>query len=276
MEKWIGPLLTDVSPPEKAKFKSPLVLIHGLWSGSWCWRQWTTHFSNLGWECWAINFRGRFEERSLEVLERLSFQECLEDLKRVIRAASSPPVLLAHSLGGLIAQKAAEQEEVSALILLSGLPPGEIKTAKPRALRLLGLKYWPLVHLRRPFRLEEKDFRRSWIASTPEGQQPDILGRMVPESAHLIAEFLHCRVAVDPQAIRCPILVIVGGDDRVISVAAVREMAKRLRADLREYPGHGHWMMEEDEGERVVREIHRWMVQRLGEEILLAEFSEHP
>jgi len=274
MEKWIGGLLADVSPPEKSKFKSPLVLVHGLWSGSWCWRRWATHFSNLGWECWAVNFRGRVEERPLEVLERLSFQQCVEDLKRVIRAASSPPLLLAHSLGGLMAQKAAEEEKLSALILLSSLPAREIKIVKPRALRLLRLKYLPLVWLRRPFRLDEGDFRRGWVASAPEGEQLDILRRMVPESSHLVAEFFNCRVALDPQAIRCPVLVIAGSDDRVIPAVALRAMAERLHADLKEYPGHGHWIMEEEEGERIVREIHRWVVQRLGEEILLAEFSQ--
>jgi hypothetical protein len=34
-------------------------------------------------------------------------------------------------------------------------------------------------------------------------------------------------------------------------------------------------MMEEDEGERIVRDSHRWMVQKLGEKILLDEISGH-
>ncbi|MCH8055912.1 MAG: alpha/beta hydrolase [Deltaproteobacteria bacterium] len=271
MEKWIGNLLVDASPPEKPKFKSPLVLIHGLWSGSWCWHRWATHFSNLGWECWAVNFRGRVEEKALEVLERLSFQDCMEDLKRVIRAASFPPVLVAHSLGGLIAQKAAEGEKLSALILLSSLPPREIKVVTPHALRLLRLKYLPLLFLRRPFCLQEKDFRRSWLASLPESDHPDILKRMVSESSHLIGEFFNRCVEVDPGRIRCPVLAVGGGEDGVVPMASLREMAQRLGADLKEYPNHGHWMMEEQGGERIVRDIHRWVVQRLGEEILLPE-----
>lgn len=274
MEKWIGDLLTDASPPERPKFKSPLVLIHSLWSGSWCWHPWATHLSNLGWECWAVNFRGRVGERPLEVLERLSFQDCLEDLKRVIRVASFPPVLVAHGMGGLIAQKAAEEEEVSALILLSSLPPKGIKIVTPQALRLLRLKYMPLILLRRPFRLEEKDFRRSWLASLPESKHADILKRMVPESGHLISEFFNRRAEVDPRRIRFPVLVVGGSEDRVVPVASLREMAQRLGGDLKEYPDHGHWMMEEEGGEKIVRDIHRWIVQRLGEEILLAEFSE--
>ena len=56
----------------------------------------------------------------------------------------------------------------------------------------------------------------------------------------------------------------------------MREMARWLGGDIKEYPDHGHWMMGEDSGEEIVRDIHRWVVQRLGEEILLADLSEHP
>ena len=43
---------------------------------------------------------------------------------------------------------------------------------------------------------------------------------------------------------------------------------------LKVYPGHGHWPLGESEGETIVRDIHRWLVQKLGDEILLAEFPE--
>jgi pimeloyl-ACP methyl ester carboxylesterase len=271
MEKWIGNLLVDASPPEKPKFKSPLILIHGPWVGSRCWRPWDTHFANLGWECWAINLRGRFGERALELLKRLTFEDCLGDLKRVIRASPFPPVLLAHSLGALVAQKAAEKEEVSALVLLSGLPPCEIKMAVPRARRLLRLKYAPLLFLRRPFCIEESDFRRSWLHSVPESQHREILQSLVPESSYLVSDFFDRRIGVNADSIRCPVLVVGGREDRVVPVESQREMARWLGADLREYPDRGHWIMAEEGGEQIVREIHRWVVKKLGEEILLAE-----
>ena len=272
MEMRIGDLLADASPPEKPKFKSPLVLVHGLWSGSWCWHPWDTHFSNLGWECWAVNFRGRVEEGADRIRKHLNFETCVEDLKRVVRNAAFPPVLVAHNLGGLVAQKAAEEEQLSALVLLSSLPPKEIQTATPRSLRLLRLKYAPLIFLRRPFRLEERDFRRIWLASVPEGQHADILRRMVPESSYLVREFFDRRVEVHPERIHCPVLVVGGEQDRVVPIASLCEMARWLGGDLTAYPRHGHWMMGEGEGETIVRDIHRWVVQKLGDEILLAEF----
>ena len=220
-----------------------------------------------------MNFRGRFEEKSFEALKRLSLDDCLDDLKQVIRSAPFPPVLLAHGLGGVIAQKAAEEEGVSALILLSALPPREIMATLPRALKLLRLKYSPLLFLRRPFRIEEKDFRENWLASLPASQHLEALNCLVADSSHLIGEFFDSGVRLDPNSIRCPVLVVGGREDRVAPVASLRELAKRLGADFREHANHGHWMMGEGGGEEIVREIHRWIVKKSGEEILLGEIE---
>lgn len=269
MEKRIGELLADASPPERLKFKPPLVLIHGLWTGSWCWREWATHFSNLGWDCLAVNFRGRAGERNDEVLKKLTFEQCVRDLKAASRAFSFPPIFLAHCSGGLAALKALEGEKLSALILVSSLPPAQIKMVTPQAIRLLRLKYLPLTFLGRPFRLEAADFRRTWLASLAEADRADAINAMVPDSSRLISAYLKRRIEIDSTRISCPILVVGGGEDSVAPAASLREMAQWLGADFKEYPSHGHWMMEEGEGEKIVREIHRWLVQRLGEEILV-------
>ena len=271
METWIGDLLVDVSPPEKPKFKSPLIFVHGPWTTSRCWKPWDTHFCNLGWECWALNLRGRFEDKPLEVLKRLTFQDCVRDIKQVIRAAPYPPILLAHSLGGLLAQEIAAAEKISALILLSSLPPRDIQPELPPALRRLRLKYAALLFLRRPFRIEEKDFRQNWLHSAPEDKQPELFQALVPESPHLTRDFFDRNLATPPASIRCPVLVVAGGEDRVAPAAAQRELAERLGGEIQEYPERGHWMMGEAVGQSVVRDVHRWIVTKLGEEILLPE-----
>jgi len=67
---------------------------------------------------------------------------------------------------------------------------------------------------------------------------------------------------------------VVGGEqDQAVPIASLRQMAQWLGGDFKEYPRHGHWMLGESGGEIIVRDIHRWVVQRLGEKILLAEFS---
>ncbi len=273
MEMWIGDLLADASPPEKAKFKAPVVLVHGLWSGGWCWQKWATHFCNLGWECWAINFRGRFEERPGPILRQLDFAACVEDVRRILRSSPFPPVVVAHSLGGLVAQKAAEAETISALVLLSCPSPRQLQPVAPRPLRLLRLKYSLLMALGRPFRLEEKDFRRLWFSALPEAEQADLSRRMIPESGYLIRDFFERGIEVRFDRVGCPVLVMGGSEDPVVPVSGLQDLGRSLGGDLQVYPGHGHWILGESGGQAIVRDIHRWVVRKLGGKILLAELA---
>jgi pimeloyl-ACP methyl ester carboxylesterase len=271
MEMWIGGLLADVSPPEKPKFRAPLLLLHGPWSGSWCWQSWATHFCNLGWECWAINFRGRFEERPLRVLRQVNFAACVEDLSRAIRSAPFPPVVAGHSLGALVALKAAEEEKLSALVLLSSPAPKQLRAPLPKPVRLLRLKYALLIWLRRPFRLAKKDSHRFWFGAIAPAEQAKLCRRMVAESSYLIRDFFERDIEFRFDRVRCPILALGGSEDPLSPAADLRELARALRADCRVCPGRGHWLLGDAESEEIVRDVHRWVVQKLGEQILLAE-----
>jgi len=172
-----------------------------------------------------------------------------------------------------MALKAAEDESLSALILLS--PPflGSEPKSVGRALQLLRLKYVLLVFLRCPIRIKEEDFARYWLASLPKDRHGEVLRSLVPESSYLVERLFRPDVPLDPALVRCPVLVMGGSEDRVVPVESLRQRARWAGAEFKEYVGHGHWMMEEEGWEDVVNDVHRWLVQGLGEEILLAEFS---
>jgi pimeloyl-ACP methyl ester carboxylesterase len=97
---------------------------------------------------------------------------------------------------------------------------------------------------------------------------------MIPDSSHLIKEFFSRRVEVNLARSRSPAIIIAASQDRVVSVSSLRGMAQRLGADFKEYSEHGHWIIGEEGGQEIVRDIHRWVVQKLGEEILLAESTQ--
>ncbi|HTM09909.1 MAG TPA: alpha/beta fold hydrolase [Verrucomicrobiae bacterium] len=266
MEKRSSQLSMDLYSPERDKYKAPLILIHGVWASSACWMPWATHFSNLGWECRAVNLPGRFGDNPAAELKRLSVEDCVSYSKEVIRSVPFPPVVIAHDLGALIALKALEGEKASALILLAPLTPDSVMPELPRALKLLRLKYRPLLFLRRPFRVEESDFRKLWLgAPSKDGEGAECL---VADSPALINEFFARRADIAPA--RFPTLVAAASADAVAPLAAARALAARLGAEFREYPG-GHWLIGENGGQETVRDLHRWIVQKIGGAILIEE-----
>ena len=274
MKQTVPELRIDRYPPEKPKFKSAILLVHGLWTGSWCWQTWATHFCNLGWDCWAVNLRGRSETTSAGTSMSVSvtLELIAEDLTRVTNSFSSPPIVLAHSSGALVALQAAKETTFSALVLASPLPPRNAASPRSRALRLLRLKYLPLMFLGHSFRIEEKDLRKNFLAPLAEKVQAEISRKTVAESSQLVQELLKSSVAIEPSRVRCPSLVLAGSQDQLIPSASSRALAAWLGADFREYPDQGHWMIEA-KGESIVRDIHRWLVQTLGDDVLLTELS---
>ena len=263
MENRSAPLPIDLYSPEREKYKAPIILIHGLWSAGACWMPWATHFANLGWECRAINLRGRLANNAAAEIKRLTFEDCVSDVRQVIRAAPFPPVVLAHDLGASIALEAAENK-LSALVLVAPLPP---EKELPRAVKLLRLKYRPLLFLRRPFRLEESDFRKLWLGS---GAQDDGVADCLVADAPALIDAFFARRPNTRQKIPCPTLVAAARDDRIVSPATQQTFADRLGADFREYVG-GHWLIGEPGGEETARDLHRWIVQKVGGEILLEQ-----
>jgi pimeloyl-ACP methyl ester carboxylesterase len=272
MKQLIAGLSAERYPPEKVKFKAPLLLVHGVWSGPWCWQGWATHFCNLGWDSIAIDLRRRSGRNPMRQVQNLSFTDCVQDLGEVIRSFSTPPVVLAINLGALMALKALEVSKPAALILVSPSPPENLIAAQSRPQRLLWLKYRLLLFLGRPFRIDEKDFRVHFLTPLRENLQIGLARQTVPESSALVREFLAPCIALEPGSLSCPLLVLGGAHDKLIPPEASSRMAQWLGGEFREYPAQGHWLIERD-GENIVRDIHRWIIQRLGEKILLTEFS---
>jgi pimeloyl-ACP methyl ester carboxylesterase len=272
MKAVIAGLSADHYPPEQKKFKSPLILVHGVWSGPWCWQSWATHFCNLGWDCTAVDLRRRGTESPVGNPPHLSFTDCVRDLGEVIRSFPSPPVLVAMNLGALLALKALEESIPAALILVSPSLPSNLTVARSGAQRLLWLKYRLLLFLRRPFRIDEKDFRLYFLTPLPENLHTRLIRQTVPESSALVREFLAPRIGFESQSLSCPLLVLGGSQDKLTPATNSSRLARSLGGEFKEYSGQGHWLIEHD-GENIVRDIHRWIIQRLGEKILLAEFS---
>jgi pimeloyl-ACP methyl ester carboxylesterase len=266
----IAGLFSDRYPPEKAKFKSALVFVHGLWSGSWCWETWASHFCNLGWDCSAINFRGRVGDSPAGQLRRLSFSDCVADLVDVLGSFAYPPILLAMNLGALVALSAVEKSAPAALILVSPATSRNLHESRSRAHRLLRLKYSPLIFLRRPIRIDRNDFRENFLYPLPEAKQLEIYKRTVPESPLLVREFLLPRITLTAIPGDYPRLIVAGSEDVIQPVVNAREIGKLMGADFKAVGGQGHWLIEQD-SEALVRDIHRWVIHKLGDKVLLAE-----
>lgn len=271
VRRYITDLPVDIFEPERSKFRPILLMIHDLWVGGWCWHDWATRFSNLGWECWAVSLRGRDPARGLEEGKGQTFDDCARDLNRLCDTLTSPAIVMAHGFGLWLAHTVCTKPGAVAAVSVAPALGIANATDELRALRLLQLKYLPLMLLRQPVLIRSSDFSTLWLNRVGEDFRREILEALVPESPQLVRAFFQQMKRAAIPNIGLPILALGGTEDRLMPKDSAEALATRLRGSYHLYPERGHWMLHEDGWENVVNDVHRWILNTLGESILVED-----
>src|SRR5277367_2901877 len=106
----------------KAASHPPLLFLHGTYMSA---RVWDVHFFDYfaakGYGCHAISLRGHGSSEG--VLSWSGLSDYVEDLASAMAPLPEPPVLIGHSLGGLVVQHALAHHPCRAAVLLATMPP---------------------------------------------------------------------------------------------------------------------------------------------------------
>jgi pimeloyl-ACP methyl ester carboxylesterase len=249
-----------------------VVMIHGAFCGAWSFASWRPLFEARGFAVHTPTLRhhGSGEEAARH-LAGVSLRDYLADLSALINVLDSPPVVIGHSLGGLLAQMLAATLNVRALILLAPLAPWGVfpstlfEGAAMQALLLEGA-LWKKVLLPSQAIAAAHAFD-----CVPSPDRAVLLERLVPESGLALFESMYWMFdsrktsLVDRRGITCPVLCLAGGRDRIVSPATVRGLARRYhgRARYEFLPDHGHWLVGEPGWERIATGSLGWLDQVL-------------
>jgi pimeloyl-ACP methyl ester carboxylesterase len=76
-------------------------------------------------------------------LGRTSLLDYAADLESLVRGLDAPPVLLGHSMGGLLALLLAARGLAQAAVLLTPASPAGINALTPAVIRSRGVLFWP-------------------------------------------------------------------------------------------------------------------------------------
>ncbi|MEM7340393.1 MAG: alpha/beta hydrolase [Actinomycetota bacterium] len=124
--------------------RQPVVLIHGLWLLAGSWARWEQLLEQQGYAPIAIDWPGEPESVSdarvdPQALAGPSIDEVTERAEGIIGRLARRPVVIGHSVGGLVAQKLAGRGVASAAVAidpapfkgLRGLPWSVVKSSFP-------------------------------------------------------------------------------------------------------------------------------------------------
>ena len=227
--------------------------------GSWYLRTWLYAAAHAGWDAWALNLRGHHGSRTVQDLGRVSVLDYVEDVHDCLRTLREA-VVIGHSMGGLVAQKAAEGGMVRAAVFVASAPPKGIRALTGPVLWRMP-RYAMSILRSRPFMIAPDDAAALLGNRMTAEQQAWAYPQLVAESGRAAREMALGSIAVDPAGIRCPTLVLGAEHDRITPASVERRIAAHYGSEYLEAVGHAHMLMLEEGWELLFGQVLSWLAR---------------
>ena len=249
--------LTMLSAAPVSPSRPPILFVHGYFATAWVFDHFLEYFANRGHACIAVNLRGRDGSRPNTDVGRVSMEEFIDDAMSAARLLEQP-VVIGHSMGGLVAQKLAERGKALAAVLMSPAPPSGISVFTFELLRRQW-RYLPAILRSRPVVARERDFTPLVLNRIPPEKQHDLFTQFVPDSGRAGREMMLGSIHVDEHRVKCPVLTVGSEDDHFIPLPTARRVAAKYGSALYVAAGHGHLVMQEPGWEKIAGVIGAWI-----------------
>lgn len=245
------------------------VLIHGMWGTADVWRNWRPFLEARGWQTIAPSLRHHDAppESPPPALGTTSLHDYVADLETALRALPEKPVVIGHSMGGLIALLLCAKGLATAGVLLTPAPPASVVALRPsNLLAFLRIQttwgWW-----RKPHRATLDEALASTFNTTDPREGAEVHASFVHESGRALFEialpWLDASKAatVDPRLVTVPLLFVGAEKDQLVPPGVVRRTARQFAhvSDHAEYRDQGHWVLGQPGWDRVADDTIAWI-----------------
>jgi pimeloyl-ACP methyl ester carboxylesterase len=251
--------------PERRRYATPLLFVHGTGHAAWCWDEnFLPYFAEYGFSSHAVSLRGHGQSEGRENLKWTRISDYVADVSQIAARFPTKPVVIGHSLGGLVVQKYLEQYNAPAAILLA---PSPIEGMFWSGLPLFFEN--PLLFLKVAFR---QDY--AVMFSTPElakkflfsadADDEKIAGyvrRFGNESYRANLEMIYN--LPKPQLIKTDLLILGAENDALVAPRKIEKTARAYDADCKIFPGMAHDLMLEPDWQTVADFMIRWLEKKI-------------
>lgn len=239
----------------RATRKPPILFIHGLAHGAWCWAEhWMPAAAELGFPVYAVSLRGHGDSGGRKRLGRTLMRHYVHDVMQTITEIPQQPVIVGHSMGAIVAQLVADRYQPRGLALLTPAPIQGAAYVVPQMLRSKPLDLLKVVG-GGTLPLRPSDLFVNLDPASAD-TYADRLGRESPWVQYQL--MLPNRIG----PMRAPVLVVGTPDDRVVDERAVEETARAYRVEPVWLPGIGHDLMLDGGWEKPLGVLLDWIDER--------------
>ncbi|WP_338692907.1 alpha/beta hydrolase [Streptomyces sp. Q6] len=253
--------------------RTPVVFIHGEWLHALSWESWAERFAGRGFLPLTPGWPGeaataRETRRSPEPFHGIGLDVLTDHYAAIVRSLDRAPVIVGHSVGGLIAQHLIGVNIGRAAVAIAAAPINDIPLPAARP----GL--WtpdrdgdgPLVPL------SPEQFRKVFANTLDTAEAERLHERyVVPAPRRLLADLGCAGAARSPYAVadigntdRGPLLLISGQEDLLVPDSVTRAAYKAYgdstaATDLKQFADRAHSLVMDNGWRYVADHVLRWL-----------------
>ncbi len=247
-----------------------VVFIHGMYMTPLCWEHWVGRFQANGYTCLAPAWPGR--DKPVDSLRKnhpdpqlgkLTLSHIVEHLANTIEKLGEKPILIGHSMGGLVVQLLLQKDIAAAGVAISSAPPMGVFTTKLPFLKSNWPHITPFAAQSVPIQMTFERFQYTFVNTLPPAEQQAAFERyVVPESRRVPRESLTARIDFKKQ--RQPLLFIAGSTDNLIPASLNKTNYSQYKqsssvTDFKEFAGRTHFIVGQKGWEEVADYILSWL-----------------
>lgn len=240
--------------------RPPLLLVHGAFGQAANFEPWLSYFKDEGYAGVAISLPGH-APRDAAALRRLTFAGCLAAIRDRAAKFDRPPVVVGHSLGGLLGLMFAAEGNCAGVVTVAAPAPGRLPM-RANAFGYVVPQLWRLL-AGLPVTPSPEAVRALVTHGLSPAEADEVVAQAGMESGRVLRRLAVCATGVSFDAIRCPVLCLSAGGDRVVPASAGYRIAAATNAEHIVFPEHGHWLIAGSLTGTVAAEVCDWLARRL-------------
>jgi len=248
-----------------------IVFVHGMFQTPKSWDRWVRLFTDKGYEChapaWPLHEGdpALLRQNPPAGLGELSLEEIYDAMVGVVSSLDRP-IVVGHSVGGLIAQKLLAKDLVSGAVAISSVAPnamldfdwGFIKNSAVIANPLKGDE---------PVFMDAETFHGSFANTLNEEQAASaFVETATHDSRNVLRDCMGTAGKIDLTRPHAPLLVVAGEKDEIIPAHLSEKNFKAYEhlgsvTAFQEFPNRSHYICNEPGWEEVATFVTDWLQQ---------------
>jgi len=234
-----------------------IVFVTGAFVNSSSWDDWQSYFQAKGYTTtappWPFKNGTSDELRKKQPKDRdlaaLTLSEVIESYVKVVKSFPEKPIVIGHSLGGLMTQIIVNRDLAAAGVAIHPVPPLGVFPYEFSFLKAGWKALGLFSSLKKTYLMSFKDWQYAFVNGMPLKEQQVAYDKYtIPESKTAARGGLTSAAKVDFKKSHPPLLITSGSEDTIIPAHLnIRNYNRYVKNDsvlnYKEFPGRNHFVL---------------------------------